>query len=1000
MSITKGDLASFNTVYKALNAAQKEAVDTIEGPVMVIAGPGTGKTQILTLRIANILLKTDSKPENVLALTFTESGARAMRERLVSLIGETAYDVGIFTFHGFADFLIQKYPEAYPAIIGGRPASDIERVQIIERILTDTTFKALRPSGDPAFYVQPILRAIQTLKQEYLTPDHFAESVVIQESQLHEIEQYHQKGAHKGKERGEYKDAVKHVERNRELLQAYRLYEASLRAEKLYDFDDMIIKTVEALSANEEMLRDLQEKYHYVLADEHQDVNGSQNKILELLVNFHDNPNLFVVGDEKQAIYRFQGASLDNFLYFESTFGKTKTISLTDNYRSGQIILDAAHDLIKTDDPVLSPLRTALEAKAVTDSVVEHFEFAHEAIEDSFVVDSIKKDIENGAVADQIVVIVRTNREVEHFATLLRKQSIAVQPSADSDILEHPVTVAVLKLLKAVTAPSQETHLVSLLHEPYFKVPVGDLAKILRAYNRQLPLAKLLRDEQSLKEVGVEAVETVLNICLFIDRVRADSLTKSPHRLFEQLLEESGLVTEVLARAPFEGSRVVRRLYDEVEGMVRRGEVAGLADVLKRFELHKEYGLALTAPFIPSGHQAVQVMTAHKSKGLEFGAVYIPHMTDRAWGNKKSRDLFKLPIVKHELGDFDTVEDDERRLLFVAMTRAKKRLVLTGSEQSSEGKEQTTSRFLSGLDSALITLGDTTAFADSFSPVQDIKTLSPLPITTEIILETLNTRGFSPTAFNNYLKSPWEYFYKNVLQVPQIKTPSLQLGSAVHFVLDSLVRHHASESVESNLARVPELLKVGLSKEAITDEEFTRLHEQGLTMLVAYIPHVFSKDIKDSRTEVKFEATLETGLAEYPLLKLNGNLDRVDYKDGKIVGVVDYKTGKPKTRGQIEGTTASSEGEYKRQLTFYALLLSLQEDTARHCRTGIISFVEPDTHGQVKEEAFIITDEEIEVLKEELVRVTKEIVSGEALTVGCDPNMCHYCDLVQVWQAQ
>lgn len=996
---TKGDQAAFKAAYGALNAAQKEAVDTIEGPVMVIAGPGTGKTQILTLRIANILLKTDSKAENILALTFTESGARAMRERLASLIGETAYDVGIFTFHGFADFLIQKYPEAYPAIIGGRPASDIERVQIIERILTDTNFKALRPSGDPAFYVQPILRAIQTLKQEYLTPDHFAESAAIQESQLSEIERYHQKGAHKGKERSEYKDAVKHLERNLELLHAYRLYEASLRAEKLYDFDDMITKTVETLSANDDMLRDLQEKYHYVLADEHQDVNGSQNKILELLVNFHDNPNLFVVGDEKQAIYRFQGASLDNFLYFESTFGKTKTISLTDNYRSGQTILDAAHDLIKTDDPVLSPLRTPLEAKAVKDSTVEHFEFAHEAIEDSFVIDSIKKDIERGIVPDEIVVIVRTNREVEHFAALLRKQNIAVQPSADSDILEHPVTIAVLKLLKAVTAPSEEVHLVSLLHEPYFKVPVGDLAKILRTYNRQLPLAKLLRDEKLLQEAGVEAIEIVLNIPACIDRVRTDSLTKSPHRLLEQLLEESGLVVEVLSRDPFEGSRVVRRLYDEVEGMVRRGEVKSLSDVLKRFELHKEYGLSLTAPFIPSGHQSVQVMTAHKSKGLEFTVVYIPHMTDRAWGNKKSRDLFKLPIVRHEIGDFDTVEDDERRLLFVAMTRVKRHLVLTGSEQSSEGKEQTTSRFLSGLDSELVVPGDATVFVESFSPVQDVKTVSPLPITTEIILETLNTRGFSPTAFNNYLKSPWEYFYKNVLQVPQIKTPSLQLGSAVHFVLDTLVRHHAGESVERATARLPELLKQGLSKEAITDEEFTRLHEHGLNMLVAYVPHVFAEYIKDSRTEVKFEASLETGIATYPLLKLNGNLDRVDYKDGVILRVVDYKTGKPKTRGQIIGTTADSEGEYKRQLTFYALLLSLQEDTAKHCRTGVISFVEPDTHGQIKEEVFVITDEEIAVLKQELIRVTKEILEGKALTTPCDAEVCHYCDLVAVWQS-
>ncbi len=171
-------------------------------------------------------------------------------------------------------------------------------------------------------------------------------------------------------------------------------------------------------------------------------------------------------------------------------------------------------------------------------------------------------------------------------------------------------------------------------------------------------------------------------------------------------------------------------------------------------------------------------------------------------------------------------------------------------------------------------------------------------------------------------------------------------------------------------------------------------------MLMAYVPHLFEAKAEESKTEMKFEASFETGIEAYPILKLNGNLDRVDFKDGAIVRVVDYKTGKPKTRGQIEGTTADSEGGYKLQLTFYALLLSLQEDTAKHCRTGVLSFVEPDSHGQIKEETFVITDEDIDSLKAELIRVTREIVEGGALAVACDPKMCHYCDLVEVWQGK
>ncbi len=991
--------AAFNEAYASLNAAQKQAVDTTEGPVMVIAGPGTGKTQILTLRIANIMRQTDSRPENILALTFTESGARAMRERLVSLIGEQAYDVAIHTFHGFADMLIQKYPDAYPTIIGGRPASDIERIQIIEAILVDTQFKALRPSGDPAFYVKPIRDAIQTLKQEYITPDVFAESVALQSVALQEIEQFHTKGAHAGKERGEYKDAVKSFERNRELLTAYRLYEAALRSDKLYDYGDMITKTVETLSHNESMLRDLQEQYHYVLADEHQDVNGSQNKILELLVNFHDRPNLFVVGDEKQAIYRFQGASLDNFLYFENTFGETTTISLTDNYRSGQTILDVAQDLIKTDDATLAPLRVPLQAAAVTESVVRYAEFPHEVVEDSFVVENIKEHIAADVPPDEIVVIVRTNREVEHFTSLLRKQGIAATPSADTDVLEHPITHAVYRLLKAVAHPTDETILTTLIHEPYCRISVGDIAVLLKHTNRQLPLSVLIRDAKRLESIGIVDASPILAMSALIDTIRAESLTKPPHRLLEQLFEQSGFMTQVLARDPFEGVRIIRRLYDEVEGMVQRSEVRSVQDVIARLDLHRSYGVALAAPFIPSGHTAVQVMTAHKSKGLEFEVVYIPHMSDRVWGKKSGRELFKLPIVKHDLGEFDTAEDDERRLLYVAMTRAKKCLMLTYSLENTDGREQTTSRFVSALQSDLLSVTDTTQFSATFSPIESLVTLRPLPITTELIIETLNTRGFSPTALNNYLKSPWEYFYRNVLQVPQIKTTELQFGSAVHYVLDSLVRHAIAKEKYFDVNDIRELLTQALNREAITDEEFTRLHERGLEALLVYTEHLRLKATITSRTEVKLEATLSTGIAEYPELKLNGALDRVDVEDGKIVRVVDYKTGKPKSRGFIEGNTADSTGDYKRQLTFYALLLSLQTDESKQlCRTGVLSFVEADTHGVIKEETFTITDEEIVSLKEELIRVTREIVEGRALTAPCDESVCHYCDLVGVWK--
>ncbi|MCA9357708.1 ATP-dependent helicase [Candidatus Kaiserbacteria bacterium] len=996
MEKTSG-MAAFKEAYASLNAAQKKAVDTIEGPVMVIAGPGTGKTQILTLRIANILLQTDVNPSNILAITFTDSGAKAMRNRLKSLIGDAAYEVTITTFHAFADSLVGRYPEAYAKIIGGKAASEIERVQIIEQILTDTSFKAVRPSGDPSYYVRPLLRAIQTLKQENVTPDAFALAIETQVQALGSIEQYHQKGAHKGKERGEYKDAVKHLERNQELLAVYRRYEELMRDQRRYDFDDMILETVHALETNEDMLRDLQEQYQYVLADEHQDVNGAQNKILELLVNFHDSPNIFVVGDEKQAIYRFQGASLENFLYFEEVFPEAELISLTENYRSGQPVLDAAQAVIATEDETLAKLRVPLTAAAVDTAAVELAEFPHTAVEKDWLVAAVRKDIESGIKPEEIALIVRTNREVEEFTAALRKKGVLVAPSADSDILEHPLLQRVLRLMRLLENPSDRVLLTEMLHEPYWQILPKDLGLVLQAVSRTVPLAELLGEAEKLTALGVSEESRVRAIMPLFLGLKKRAVTTPPHRLLELLLVESGLVHHVLQADPEEGVRVLRRLYDEVEGMVERREAVTLKEVAERFKLHTQYGVPLPAPFISYGGSAVQVLTAHKSKGLEYEVVYVPHATDKAWGAKTGREIFQLPIIKFDTKNADVAEEDERRLFYVAMTRAKRKLVFTTSQTSVTGKEQLVSRFIGQMTAEEIVSVDVADFIAAFSPLDSLAGVLPAPETKTIIMSVLDGRGFSPTALNNYLKSPWEYFFRNVLHVPQIKTTELQFGTAVHAVLDQLVRFHSSESLDEWLTKAPQLLRQSLEKEAISDEEYVRLHERGMNALVAYLPQVHAEGLKESKTEYHIEAVLETGIPEYPELKLNGNLDRVDFKDGLVTQVVDYKTGKPKTRNHIEGKTADSHGDYKRQLVFYALLLSLQKDTTLHSRTGKLSFVEADKNGVIKEEVFVITDEEIAGLKAELIRVTKEIVSGEALKSACDSDMCHYCDLVSVW---
>jgi DNA helicase-2/ATP-dependent DNA helicase PcrA len=517
--------------------------------------------------------------------------------------------------------------------------------------------------------------------------------------------------------------------------------------------------------------------------------------------------------------------------------------------------------------------------------------------------------------------------------------------------------------------------------------------------SRKLPLSNILASDELLTDAGIAEDSALRKVLPLFLGLQKRSVTTPPHRLLELLLVESGLVSHVLKHDPEEGVRVLRRLYDEVEGMVSRREVSSLMDVATQFALHTTYGVPLPAPFISYGSEAVQVMTAHKSKGLEYEVVYIPHATDKTWGSKTAREIFNLPIIRFDTKDTDMAEEDERRLFYVAMTRAKRKLVFSTSTMSISGKEQLLSRFLGVVPVDIVEAVDVTKFTETFSPMTALAGVVPQTAAMEIMRSVIDTRGLSPTALNNYLKSPWEYFFRNVLHIPQIKTTELQFGTAVHGVLDVLVRFHVKETLDEWLARVPGLLKQSLDKEAISDEEFTRLHERGTNALVAYLTEMRKHNVTESKTEFHLEAILETGLPEYPELKLNGNLDRVDFRNGLLTQVIDYKTGKPKPRNHIEGKTAGSDGEYKRQLVFYALLLSLQKDTALHSRIGVLSFVEPDSNGVIKEETFVITDEEIEELRTELIRVAKEVVEGTALTATCDSERCHYCDLVPAWIA-
>lgn len=964
----------FNAAYAALNSSQKHAVDTIEGSVMVIAGPGTGKTQILTLRIANILLQTDTAPESVLALTFTKSGARAMRERLRQFVGTTAYRIPIYTFHGFCEYLISEYPEHYERIVGSQPITEIERVRLFESILEAPSVRLLRPVNAPGYYISSLQSIISNMKQEGVTPDGLAIIIQEEESKLSEIEQFHTKGAHKGKERTEYKKFLEKIEKQQALLFVYRQYEALLRSERRYDFDDMILETVRVLNEVESVRLDVQEQYQYVLADEHQDVNGAQNQILSLLTSYHNSPNLFVVGDEKQSIYRFQGASLENFLFFEKEYPDTTVIALIDNYRSGQTILDVSHKLIQVEDGPLKDYRVSLQAKGELDPGKVHIsQYAHERYEHETLIKQVKQCLEVGVAASDIAVILRSNREVETLTGLLRGAGVAVAPSADGDILQHPIFQSVLDLLTVAAEPTNEVALGAVLQAPYTGLELADVAEIMQSISYNLPLTSLLYKETERQKLVLESPEKLTAFVNTLRELQALRVTEPPHRLVATALQSTKFLEFVTVIDVQEATRVVRRFYDEVESLVVNGVTDNLTALVSLLRQRIAYKIPLEAPYIPDGIEAVQIMTAHKSKGLEFRVVFIPNVSDSNWSGKKKRDSFKVPLVRTAELELEANED-ERRLLYVAMTRAKQELYLSYSTLSSGGKEMSASPFLHELTELIpIETVPEKVLSDDFVVHESFASSAIVPL----LEHNLMKRGLSVTALNNLIGNPWNYFFRNVIRLPEMQTPALQFGTAMHSVMEFMTSHNTKIGDLPTFSEVRSRLEYTLGRLPLGSTEFTSLFEKGQNCIPAHIDFLKESLPKTTREELSIKVQIENMHPSLSNLNLNGKIDRVDLaEDGYATRVIDYKTGKPKSRNQIEGKTKDADMSYRRQLAFYALLLKLHDDERYYTPNGTLVFIQPDTKGQIREETFASDEETQEALKEEIKEALGELLTG------------------------
>jgi DNA helicase-2/ATP-dependent DNA helicase PcrA len=991
--------ASFKKAYKTLNKEQKQAVDAIDGPVMVIAGPGTGKTSILTLRIANILKQTDVGPDSILALTFTESGVHSMRRKLVDIIGPAAYRVGIFTFHSFCGEVIRRYPDCFERILGGHLATEVDKIKIVENVIKNGKFPILKLFGSNFFYVRPALQAIQDLKRENTTPKDFRKILASQHEEFESIpDLFHERGKYKGQMKGRYLDLKKKLERNNELGRVYGEYEEVLKNSNLYDYEDLIIEVVKALEKEEDLKLTLQEEYQYILADEHQDANNAQNKILELLSSFHKSPNLFIVGDEKQAIYRFQGASLENLLYFKRKFKNALVINLATNYRSNQAILDASHSLITKSSDSNTQLRLKLKAsKKIAGKPIRFYEFESTDIEPVFVVQDILRKIASGISPKDIAVLFRDNSDALPLISAFDKTNIPFAVFSNESVLEDPVIRQYILLLKSVDRFGDDDLLSRLLFSEFLKVSAMDAYKINRyAYTKRVGVSDVLGDNQKLRSAGVRNPRGVIKIFKKMDRWAGFAKSEGLLVAAEKIARESGFLDFVLSRDDsLAGFEKMDALFGQIRSIVETHRNYTLSDFIEYMEVLESHSVRIETPHRPSYREGVSLMTAHRSKGLEFDVVYITGAYEGHWGNRRSRNLFHLLMAgKQSLGFNEN--DDERRLFYVSLTRAREEVVITSSKYGQDGKPRLPSQFIEEIKSELLEKVPTKKIERKIN--EDRKSLiHKVPQTgvgvgdKQYLRNLFLDQGLSVTAINNFLECPWKYFFENLIRIPKSPVIHQMYGTAIHESLKMFFDKY-KDGFNPKLKDLREIFEKKLAQRPLSQKSFNESLKRGLKSLGGFYDKYKSTWSRAILNELFIPGIYLTTKGGENIL-LRGVLDKVEFISGAKVRVTDYKTGKPKSRNDILGKTKNSDGNIKRQLDFYKLLLDRFDGGKYKMTEGVIEFIEPNEQGNYRREVFDITSEDAKKAEEIAGTISEQILNLSFWNERCGEKKCQYCAL-------
>lgn len=1046
---------TFTSRYKQLNEKQRLAVDTIDGPLLVIAGPGTGKTELLSMRVANILQKTDTLPENILCLTFTDSGANAMRTRLSDIIGPNAYKVAIQTFHSFGTEVINQNREYFYRGAEFQPADDIASFDILTGIFDelDHSNPLISKNNGEYVYLGDVLNAIGELKKAGLSSDELlsiidandqvldsvehslteifanrpstsmvsllvplAEKIasfplptlptaitpltnelalsmarafdeVVEVNKTTPITAWRDEWLEKDTGgRFVFKDRKRHS-KLRALANIYFAYITRMEQAGLYDYNDMVLNVVHAMELNADLKANLQERYQYILVDEFQDTNLSQ---LRILFNLTDNPvgdapNIMAVGDDDQAIYSFQGADVNNINRFRERYPDFASVVLTDNYRSSEVILQAAREVITQASGRLESImdidKQLTPHAQSKNALVSLSQLPTQTDEYNYVAESIATSIADGATPSDIAVLARNHDELVRLVPYLQYHHITVNYERRDNVLDMESIQTILLLAEVVVAVFNGDHslanskLPELLSHPMFELPAETIWRLsMQAQASELtwletmlsipalrPIADWLLDRA--RAVPHETLETYVDSLIGAPDYNGETSYSSPYYRYyfgESVLDQ----TPDAYITTLEALRTLRTKLREYQS----NNTLHITDLLEFIRTSRELGARITN--IRSSNAgasgAVSLLTAHKSKGLEFDTVYIINSIDKRWGERihGRTSLISYPENLRIRPNANTY-DERLRLYYVAMTRAKRQLHLSYSKHDSNDKETLRAGFLTGM---VITEN----IIEPTHTIEELTTLNSLAwqericdnpnlSMKELLAPTLESYKLSATHLNNFIDlshgGPAAFLMNNLLRFPQAKSASASYGTAIHATLQRAHNHLAATNERRPIEDVLGDFIHELEKQRLSDTDFAFYSKKGSENLAIFLAAKYKTFTTHQRTELGFAGQgVVIGEA-----RLTGSLDLVDFND-KSITVTDYKTGRPSSNWKGSGEYDKIRlHKYRQQLMFYQLLCEHSRNYASyHFDGGVLQFVEPDDEGTIHALEDTFTDEELE----------------------------------------